>query len=136
MQHAPALARDPRPGTRPLADTALGALGIELVSCAATEVVARMHVDGSSSSAGVLLVLAETAASTAAGIAAGSRRRAFGAELNASFVARPVAGVVTATAHHRALAAQRHVWAITVVDASGAVVLEARCTLGVVDAPA
>ena len=47
----------PRPGTRPLADTALGVLGIELVSCDPRRVVARMTVDGSSAGPGVLLVL-------------------------------------------------------------------------------
>ena len=130
----PALDADPRPGTRPLADTALGVLGIELVACSPAEVVARMEVDGAAAATGVLLVLAETAASTAAGLAAGPARRAFGAELNASFVARPVSGTVVATATPLTLLAERHVWQIRVVDAARQLVLESRCTLGVVDA--
>lgn len=135
MRELLALEADPRPGTRPLADTALGVLGIELVSCDPRRVVARMTVDGSSAGPGVLLVLAETAASTAAGMAVGPGRRAFGAELNASFVRRPCPGVVVAVATPLAIAAERHVWAIRVTDGRDELVLESRCTLGVVDAP-
>ncbi|MCW2924268.1 MAG: hypothetical protein JWM98_1672, partial [Thermoleophilia bacterium] len=39
---APALDADPRPGTRALADSSLGELGIELLLCDAAEVIARM----------------------------------------------------------------------------------------------
>lgn len=130
------LTADPRPGTRPLAETALGALGIELLSCAVDRVAARMPVDGSVACRGLLLVVAETVASTAAGIAAGPGRRAFGAELDASFVAQPAAGMAHAVATPFALHEDRHVWRIEVHDAAGTPVLESRCTLSVVDAPA
>lgn len=134
--HAAALEEDPRPGTRPLAQSALGALGIELIECSPRHVVARMPVDGGAGARGLLLVLAETAASTAAGLAAGEGRRAFGAELNASFVAGPRAGNVVAEATPFRLTSDQHVWRIAAVDEDGMQVLEARCTLSVVDAPA
>jgi uncharacterized protein (TIGR00369 family) len=130
----PALTADPRSGTRELDLTALGALGIELVRCELGLVVARMRVDGSSGSRALLLVLAETVASTAAGLQAGAGRRAFGAELNASWPAAPSAGIVTAVAGPLVIDPERHVWRIAVIDASDAPVLEGRCTLGVVAA--
>lgn len=134
--HDQPMSVDPRPGTRPLADTALGVLGIELLTCDPERVVARMPVDGSIACRGLLLVLAETAASTAAGLAAGARRRAFGAELNASFVAQPTAGRVMAEATPWSITDDRHVWRIVATDAAGVCVLESRCTLSVVDTPA
>jgi uncharacterized protein (TIGR00369 family) len=136
MEPATPLPADPRPGTRALVDTALGVLGIELLDASAERVEARMPVDGSIVCRGLLLVVAETVASTAAGLAAGEGRRAFGAELDASFVAQPAAGVTTSVATPLVLLDDRHVWRIEVRDATGAQVLEARCTLSVVDAHA
>jgi uncharacterized protein (TIGR00369 family) len=134
----PALTRDPRPGTRSLPDTALGVLGIELVVCEPTRVVARMPLAADRGGSGTLLVLAETVASTAAGLAAGVGRRAFGAELNASWLAidRPAGGIVLAEATPIRLDPTLHTWRIVVVDGAGTKLLEARCSLGVVDAPA
>lgn len=132
---APALDADPRPGTRALADSALGALGIELLRCDAAEVVARMPAPTSRAGTSLLLVLAETVASTAAGLAAGPARRAFGAELDASLLATPEPGPVIAVAAPLLLDPTRHTWRITAVDGAGTTVLEARCTLGIVDAP-
>jgi uncharacterized protein (TIGR00369 family) len=133
---APALPGDPRPGTRDLADSSLGVLDIELLHCSADEVVARMPIVAGPGAAGTLLVLAETVASTAAGLAAGEGRRAFGAELNANWLRRPSGGIAIASATPLALTRERHVWRIVVVDDSGEQLLESRCTLGVVDAPA
>jgi uncharacterized protein (TIGR00369 family) len=130
-----ALDSDPRPGTLPLARTALGALGIELVECGADGVTARMPVTGGAAARVLLLVLAETAASTAAGLAAGPGRRAFGAELNASWPATARAGLVHARAEPLELGSALHVWSITCSDADDATVLAARCTLGIVDVP-
>lgn len=130
------LTSDPRPGTRPLDATALGALGIELLECSTERVVARMPVDGSIACRGLLLVVAETVASTAAGLAAGEGRRAFGAELDASFVAQPAPGMTIAVATPYVRGADRHVWRIRVHDTVGQLVLESRCTLSVVNAPA
>ncbi len=135
MHDATPLTADPRPGTRDLAQTTLGVLDIELLECSGDRVVARMPVDGTVACRGLLLVLSETAASTAAGLAAGAGRRAFGAELDASFVAQPASGVVVATATPLVLDDDRHVWRIQVVDAAGDQVLESRCTLSVVVAP-
>lgn len=133
---AAALAQDPRPGTKALASSALGALGIDLIECSARHVVARMPVFEGPSSRSALLVLAETAASTAAGMAAGEGRRAFGAELDASFLAAPGGSVVVAEATPWHLEHDQHVWRIVAVDALGTHVLESRCTLRVVDAAA
>lgn len=135
MHDATPLTADPRPGTRPLTETALGVLNIELLACTPERVEARMPVDGSVACRGLLLVVAETVASTAAGLAAGVGRRAFGAELDASFVAQPAAGIAIAVATPLVLLAERHVWRIEVRDSSGALVLESRCTLSVVDIP-
>lgn len=133
---AAALDGDPRPGTRPLDQTALGVLGIELIECSPRHVVARMPIAEGTSSPGLLLVLAETAASTAAGMAAGAGRRAFGAELDASFLAAPRGTAVIAEATPYVLGEELHTWRIVVVDGEGTHVLEARCTLGVVELPA
>lgn len=129
---AAALEEDPRPGTRALEDTALGALALELIECSPRHVVARIPIDGGPASRGLLLVLAESAASTAAGLAAGPGRRAFGAELDASFLRAPHAGVVVAEATPWQLDEDRQVWRIAAVDEQGTHVLEARCTLSVV----
>jgi uncharacterized protein (TIGR00369 family) len=132
---AAALDGDPRPGTSELAGTSLGVLGIDLIECSPRHVIARMPVTGASAR-GALLVLAETVASTAAGMAAGEGRRAFGAELSASFLEQPGDGVVVAEATPHVLGDDLHVWRIVAVDAAGTQLLEGRCTLSVVDAPA
>jgi uncharacterized protein (TIGR00369 family) len=132
---AAALEEDPRPGTRPLAQSALGVLGIDLIECSPRHVVARMPVYAGPSARGAMLVLAETAASTAAGLAAGTGRRAFGAELNASFLTEPTGPAVVAEATPWQLTDDQHVWRIVAVDETGTQVLESRCTLSVVDAP-
>ena len=132
----PPLPADPRPGTRLLADTALGALGIDLITCSADRVVARMPAPAHRATAGLLLVLAETAASTAAGLAAGPTRRAFGAELDAALLAPPApSGFVTAVACPLRRDDERHTWRIEITDSTGTLVLDGRCTLGIVDAP-
>jgi uncharacterized protein (TIGR00369 family) len=130
-----ALDADPRLGTRELAATALGALDIELLHCKADAVVARMLITEPLLARGLLLVLAETVASTGAGLAVGHGRRAFGAELNASWTAPLDVGVVVAAAVPLVVTPTRHVWRIVAIDAAGTHVLESRCTLGVVDAP-
>lgn len=132
---APALAADPRPGTRALADSALGALGIELLHCQDDAVVARMPIRAPRLAHGLLLVLAETVASTGAGLVVGRDRRAFGAELNASWIQVVDGDAVVSTAIPLVLGDAQHVWRIVAVDSTGAQVLESRCTLGVVDAP-
>lgn len=134
LRSSPALPGDPRPGTRSLAASALGQLDIELVECTGTRVVARMPV-APVAGRGALLVLAETVASTAAGTAAGPAHRAFGAELNGSFAAAPTPGMAIAIAEPLVVEATRHTWNIRIFDGSDDLVMQARCTLGVVDAP-
>lgn len=127
---------DPRPGTRPLAGTALGAFSIQLVSADPACVVARMPTPASGSTAS-LYVLAETVASTAAGLEVGPGRRAFGAELDAATLEHePWGAFVEARATPLALARERHVWQIDVRDGADTLVLRGRCTLSIVDAPA
>ena len=135
---APALAADPRPGTRTLAETALGALGIQLLACDADAAVARVPVvaarDGGFAT---LLVAAETAASTAANLRAGTGRRAFGAELDAARIHSGEPGDAALVVATLLLEdASRHVWRVTAWSTSGHQLLEGRCTLGVVAAPA
>lgn len=135
VRAAPALDQDPRAGTRPLGSTALGPLGIELLTCERTIVAVRVRVpDGARGSAfGVLLVAAETAASTAANLRCADGKRAFGAELNAASIRTPAAGatiVVVASELH--VGDTRHGWRITAWDERDELVLEGRCTLGVV----
>jgi uncharacterized protein (TIGR00369 family) len=130
---APALAADPRPGTRSLDATSLGVLGIQLLHCTRDAVIARMPLGSAGVARGTLLVLAETVASTAAGIAAGDGRRAFGAELNASWPAPATGAIAVARATPLRLDQALHTWAITIVDEAGSLLLEGRCTLGVVD---
>ena len=67
----PALDADPRPGTRPLAQSSLAVLGIELLEVGADRVIVRMPAPAHVRERATLLVLAESAASTAAGTAAG-----------------------------------------------------------------
>jgi hypothetical protein len=134
LRDAPALASDPRPGTRSLERTALASLGIELVACERTHVVVRLAPP--LDAFGPLLVAAETAASTAANLRCGSSLRAFGAELDAAGLAAPAPGAVVVTATGLAIGDHHHVWRVAAFDAHDAQVLEGRCTLGVVRAPA
>ncbi|MCW2961532.1 MAG: thioesterase superfamily protein [Thermoleophilia bacterium] len=132
---ATALAADPRPGTRPLDATSLDVLGIELLVVTPERVVARMPGD-IAARPGTMLVLAESAASTAAGTRVGPDRRAFGAELNAATLGQPTtSGPVIADARALRVDDSLHTWSITVIDDAGVRLLEARCTLGIVDAP-
>ncbi|MCW2949082.1 MAG: hypothetical protein JWN41_95 [Thermoleophilia bacterium] len=135
LSDSPALQNDPRPGTVSLANTALGALGIELLIARADRVVMRMC--GSAVNApSALLVLAESAASTAAGIAAGCNRRAFGAELDGTWLnAADSRAVVLAEAEPLALTHTRHTWRICIASDDATPLFEGRCTLSVVDSP-
>ncbi|MCW2956465.1 MAG: thioesterase superfamily protein [Thermoleophilia bacterium] len=135
LREAPALADDPRPGTRPLRDSALAALGIELLRADAGRVVLRMP-GAVARRTGAMLVLAESVASTASGVEVGPGRRAFGAELNAATLARPSGdGPVVAEGIAIRTDPSQQVWSVRAVDAADKLVLESRCTLSVVDAP-
>jgi uncharacterized protein (TIGR00369 family) len=134
--NAAPLAADPRPDTRPLERTALGSLNIELLHAEADAVTARMPVT-IAAKAGALLVLAETVASTAAGIAAGANRRALGTELNGSTNAEfngVMGRYVVARATPARITDEQHVWQIVVTDEAGREHFTGRCTLIIVDA--
>ncbi|MCB0877622.1 MAG: hypothetical protein KDC46_01390 [Thermoleophilia bacterium] len=137
LRDAPAIPADPRPGTRPLDQTALGALGIELLHCGPDHVAVRVALPAHAGGGfGPLLVAAETAASTAANLRCGPEQRAFGAELDAASLTPDAAStraVVVAT--ELAIHEDRHVWRITAWGDDDQQLLEARCTLGVVAAP-
>lgn len=133
---APARTHDPRPGARDLEHTVLAVLGIELLAGDERTFEARLTPGaGARVTPGELLVLAETVASTAAGSTAGPDRRAFGAELNATFVARPVPGPVRATATALRTTDVLHSWRITAEDREGRPVLDGRCTLAITQRP-
>lgn len=127
------LSADPRPRTRPLADTALGALGIELLVAEPDLAVARAAV-ARVGGRGVLLVMAESVASTAANLHVGPDRRAFGSEINAAWTGAP-AGEVIVAAVPLHVDGSLHVWRLAAIDTTGRQLLEGRCTLAVVDAP-
>jgi 1,4-dihydroxy-2-naphthoyl-CoA hydrolase len=128
---------DPRPGTRPLHRTILGQLALELAEASSERVVMRLPVtdlvrdhDGYLS-VGACAVLAEGAASTAAGLAAGPDHRAFGVQLDGSTIARLRDGIATAVAVPLHRGRTIHVWEITISDESGTELHRARCTLAI-----
>jgi acyl-coenzyme A thioesterase PaaI-like protein len=132
------LPSDPRPGTRPLEQTALGALGIELLRCDPEAVVLRVELPiVGAGAAGILLVAAESAASTAANLRCAPGDRAFGAELDAALLEQePRAhGAALVVATELAIGDTLQTWRVTAYSRAGDALLEGRCTLGVVAAP-
>lgn len=86
-------------------------------------------------SLGSMLVLAETAASTGAGLAAGIGHRAFGLEIDGAMVMEVREGVVRCTGTPLVTTSSRQVWHMVLADESGATVGDARCTLAIVEQP-
>lgn len=129
---------DPRARTLPLRSTALGALQIELLECSPSLGAVRIHLPKQSHVGvfGLLLVAAESAASTAANLRCGDQHRAFGAELNASLLTReqfPIStAIVVATALNIDITQQ--VWRISAFNYHGAHLFEGRCTLSITQA--
>lgn len=138
--HAPALGTDPRPGTRPLSETAFGTLGIELLHAATDLVVLRMpvtsavHQPAGLLHGGVSAVLAESAASIGAGLAAGPEHRAFGVEINASHLRSARDGLVITCARPIRIGRTMHVWQADISDEHDELLCTARCTLQIVSA--
>jgi uncharacterized protein (TIGR00369 family) len=84
---------------------------------------------------GVSALLAESAASLGAFLAAGAERRVVGIELNASHL-RPVrGGHLTADATSVRVGRTVQVWRIGLTDDDGRPICEARCTLAVLGVP-
>ncbi len=117
--------------------TIMGALGIELVEASAERVVLsmevgpRVHQPYGFLHGGASVVLAETAASIGAWMAAGPECSTFGLEINANHL-RPVrSGMVTATATPIRNGRSIAVWDTAITDEHDRLVCVSRCTLAV-----
>jgi 1,4-dihydroxy-2-naphthoyl-CoA hydrolase len=84
---------------------------------------------------GVSALLAESAASFGASLAAGPERKVVGIELNASHLRSVRDGHLTATATPLRAGRTVQVWAIALTDDEERLICEARCTLAVLGAP-
>jgi 1,4-dihydroxy-2-naphthoyl-CoA hydrolase len=84
---------------------------------------------------GVSALLAESAASFGAALAAGAERSVVGIELNASHLRSVRDGHLTAEATPVRVGRTIQVWRIALTDDGGRPVCEARCTLAVLGAP-
>ncbi|MBU6233854.1 MAG: PaaI family thioesterase [Acidobacteria bacterium] len=117
------------------------ALGIEVVSARADEVVVRVPVTAKVRQpygilhGGVSALIAESAASIGGAIAAGPDRIIVGTELNCSHLRSVRDGVITATARPIRIGRTVHVWGIDVTDSDGKQICIARCSLAVLAAP-
>jgi uncharacterized protein (TIGR00369 family) len=85
---------------------------------------------------GVSALLAESAASLGAFLAAGPDRSVVGIELNASHLRSLRDGHLTAAATPVRVGRTVQVWGIALTDDDGRPICEARCTLAVLGAPA
>ena len=84
---------------------------------------------------GVSALLAESAASLGAALAAGPDRSVVGIELNASHLRSVREGHLTAEATPVRVGRTVQVWRIALSDDDGRAICEARCTLSVLDRP-
>lgn len=131
---------DPRIGTRPLDQTVLHSLDITIIEASGDRVVLSMpvgpkvHQPYGILHGGVSVVLAETAASVGAALAAGPEFAVFGMEINANHI-RPVTdGTVVATGTPIHVGRTTQVWETRIVDEGDRLVCVSRCTLAVRDA--
>jgi 1,4-dihydroxy-2-naphthoyl-CoA hydrolase len=85
---------------------------------------------------GVSALLAESAASFGASLAAGPGRQVVGIELNASHLRAVSDGHLTATATPLRVGRTVQVWTIALTDDEDRAICAARCTLAVLGAPA
>jgi uncharacterized protein (TIGR00369 family) len=84
---------------------------------------------------GVSALLAESAASFGAALAAGRERQVVGIELNASHLRSVRDGHLTATATPLRVGRTVQVWSIAVTDDAERAICAARCTLAVLGGP-
>ena len=116
-------------------------LDVEVVEAGPTRVVLRIPVDWRVHQpygilhGGVSALLAESAASFGAALAAGPDRSVVGIELNASHLRSLRDGHLTADATPVRVGRTVQVWRITLTDDDGRVICEARCSLAVLGAP-
>ena len=116
-------------------------LGVEVLEAGVERVVMRLPVDWRVHQpygilhGGVSALLAESAASFGAALAAGPERSVVGIELNASHLRSVRDGHLTAEATPVRVGRTIQVWRIALADDAGRPVCEARCTLAVLGAP-
>jgi 1,4-dihydroxy-2-naphthoyl-CoA hydrolase len=129
---------------RPLVDPNQGVhglLGVEMLETTPERVVLRLPVDWRVHQpygilhGGVSALLAESAASLGAALAAGPGKGVVGIELNASHLRSLRQGHLTATATPVRVGRTVQVWRISLTDDDGRAICESRCTLSVIDAP-
>jgi uncharacterized protein (TIGR00369 family) len=84
---------------------------------------------------GISVLLAESAASIGASIAAGPDHRVVGVEINANHLRPMRQGVLTAVATPVRKGRRIHVWGIELADDSGQLICVSRCTLAVIEQP-
>ena len=116
-------------------------LDVEFVETGPDRVVLRIPVDWRVHQpygilhGGVSALLAESAASLGAALAAGPDRSVVGIELNASHLRSVREGHLTAEATPVRVGRTVQVWRIGLSDDDGRAVCEARCTVSVLDRP-
>jgi uncharacterized protein (TIGR00369 family) len=116
-------------------------LDVEVVEAGPTRVVLRIPVDWRVHQpygilhGGVSALLAESAASFGAALAAGPDRSVVGIELNASHLRSLRDGHLTAEATPVRVGRTVQVWRISLTDDDGRAICEARCSLAVLGAP-
>ena len=134
----------PDPGSAPLPDgrhSIHELLDVEVLEAGPEQVVMRLPVDWRVHQpygilhGGVSALLAESAASFGAALAAGPERSVVGIELNASHLRSVRDGHLTAKATPVRVGRTIQVWRIALADDAGRPVCEARCTLAVLGAP-
>jgi uncharacterized protein (TIGR00369 family) len=116
-------------------------LDVEVLEAGPERVIMRLPVDWRVHQpygilhGGVSALLAESAASFGAALAAGAERSVVGIELNASHLRSVRDGHLTAEATPVRVGRTIQVWRIALTDDAGRPVCEARCTLAVLGAP-
>jgi uncharacterized protein (TIGR00369 family) len=118
-----------------------GLLGVEVLEAGPDRVVLRLPVDSRVHQpsgilhGGVSALLAESAASLGASLAAGPGRSVVGIELNASHLRGLRDGHLTATATPARVGRTIQVWRIVLTGDDGRAVCDSRCSLAVLDGP-
>jgi len=116
-------------------------LDVEFVEASPDRVILRIPVDWKVHQpygilhGGVSALLAESAASLGAALAAGPDRGVVGIELNASHLRSLRDGHLTAEATPVRVGRTVQVWRIALTDDDGRAICDARCTLSVLGAP-
>jgi 1,4-dihydroxy-2-naphthoyl-CoA hydrolase len=116
-------------------------LDVEVVEAGPERVVLRLpvtwkvHQPYGILHGGVSALLAESAASFGASLAAGNDRQVVGIELNASHLRAVSDGHLTATATPLRVGRTVQVWSIALTDDEDRAICAARCTLAVLGAP-